>query len=50
MRLPAGDIALTGRPHFGQHISVPAVAGDGYMAARAYYHECPWKDADIPVS
>ena len=50
MRLPAGYVALAGWPHFGQHISVPAVAGNDNMAARVYYHEYQRKDTDIPVS
>jgi len=50
VRLPAGYVALAGWPHFGQLVSFSPMAGDGYMAARAFYHECPWKDTDIPVS
>ena len=45
MRLPAGYVALAGRPHFGQLVSFSSMAGDGYMAADTCCHEYPGKGA-----
>ena len=50
MWLPAGYVALIGWPHFGQLVSFPAVAGNGYMAFGAYRHEYQRKGAIVFVA